>query len=84
MKKILIIGLLICFCLFLFGCSTFKPATIPQADCTKMGYVPVADANALVNLTNKLVDITNYCFANQNLTPLAHLKYWADFSKNSS
>jgi hypothetical protein len=82
MKKLLIIGLLICFSLFLYGCGKETPIPVQQLDCTQMGYIPVSDANNLVNLTNKLVDITNYCFANQNLTPLSHIKYWPEVNKS--
>jgi hypothetical protein len=82
MKKILIIGLLFCFSLFLFGCTEEKQIPVQQVNCSAMGYVPVNDANTLVNLTNKLVDITNYCFANQNLTPLNHINYWPEVNKS--
>jgi len=81
MKKILIIGALLILGLFLSGCSKPSPIPVQQVNCTAMGYVPVNQANALVNLTNKLVDITNYCFANQNLTPLSHINFWPDVSK---
>lgn len=77
MKKILIIGLIICFSLFLFACTKTKLPPSEQLNCTQAGYVSIEDANALVNLTNKLVDITNYCFAGQNLTSLGHIKYWS-------
>jgi len=81
MKKIFIIYLLIIFSLFLFGCQK-KPPEITSQTCLGMGYIAPQDANVLINLTNKLVDITNYCFANQNITPLSHLKYWPDLKEN--
>jgi hypothetical protein len=82
MKKVLIIGLLFCFSLFLFGCSKQTPIPVQQVNCSAMGYVPISDANTLVNLTNKLVDITNFCFASQNLTPLKHINYWPEVNKS--
>jgi PBP1b-binding outer membrane lipoprotein LpoB len=77
MKKIIIFIILLSF--FLFGCSQQKNI---KNNCESMGYVPVADVNTLVNLTNKLIDIANYCFADQNITPLNHLNYYTDLKKN--
>ena len=82
MKKIIFIGILISLSLFLYGCGQPKVITVQQLNCTQMGYVPIEDANALVNLTNKLVDITNFCFAGQNLTPLSHISYWTEMNKS--
>jgi hypothetical protein len=76
-KSIIIIGLLISFSLFLFGCQKQEPV-VQQLNCTQMGYIPVSDANSLVNITNKLVDLSNICFANLNLTPLKHVNYWSE------
>jgi hypothetical protein len=82
MKKIYIIGLLICLSLFLYGCG--KPDIIPvQKSCEAQGYITPAQANSLVNLTNKLVEITNYCFKDQNVTPLTYIGYWPELNKSS-
>jgi len=83
MKKIHIIGLLICFSLLLYGCSKPKPIPVEQVNCTAMGYIEPAEINKLVNLTNKLVEITNYCFKDQNVTPLSYIRYWPELNKTS-
>lgn len=78
MKKLIILMIL----LLLTGCSYFQKAPVQQIvvqpNCTDMGFIPVEDANKLVDLTNRLVDISNVCFLQQNLTPLPKLAYWKD------
>ena len=57
------------------ACTPQKPMIrVEDINCTAMGYVPVRDVNTIINVTNKLVDISNMCTANSNVTPLPYLR----------
>ena len=60
--------------LFLFGCT--KTVEYQELKCEEMGYVPVDSVNKIINVTNQLVDITNLCFLEKNITPLNYLDYF--------
>jgi len=76
MKKI-IIFLMIVFLLIFVGCKTKEDTTIDaKTYCVAQGYVPIDDANKVVDVTNKLVDLVNLCLAEKNVTGLQYLDYW--------
>lgn len=79
MKKIilLLVFLLFTSCTY-FNKENAQPVIKQECNCSNMGYVPIEDANKLIDLTNKLVDVANVCFSDKNLTPLPKLAYWED------
>ena len=42
----------------------------------KVNFVAKSDVNGLINLTNKLVNLTNNCYASYNVTPLSYISYY--------
>jgi thioredoxin-related protein len=72
MKKILFLILVVL--LFVSGCK--KEEVQQPTSCEQQGYIKVEDANKVVDVTNKLVDLVNLCLAEKNVTGLKYLDYW--------
>jgi hypothetical protein len=80
MKKIYIF--LAVLLLILPGCSIFKPDKSPMirvedVNCSAMGYVPAEEVDRVIDLTNKLIDVTNVCLAGSNFSSLPHIKKYS-------
>lgn len=76
------IGCLILLILLVF--SSQGNVMVPPLSCEQQGYVPVDTANQLVGIANQVINLTNICFSNQNLTALPYIARFKDMRTNSS
>ena len=82
MKKTISVMMLLLF-LILTACSSLYPQKSPMVrvedvNCSAMGYVPVEEANQLINITNRLITVVNVCVKQSN-SSMEALPYFGYF-----
>jgi hypothetical protein len=71
---------IICSIFLLSSCTQIKnmDKNITDNYCKNHGYIQTSEVNYLINATNRLIDITNICMKEQNVTPLNHIIYYKE------